>query len=112
MGTETKPEVVDFLKACEKDPALQVKLQKASADDISQAARDLGYSVNVRDLIAMIDEEAKEEELSDTELEAVAGGASSWLIGSCSGCSSGASCGLICRTIAGQKKARYRAIDK
>ena len=100
---QVKPEVQGFLNACEANPSLHENLQKASAQEIEQAAAKLGYQINITDLVGLLDDEMEGAELSENELEAVAGGASSWLIGSCSGCSSGASCGLICRTIAQSK---------
>ena len=60
-----------FIDAIYSDPALQAKLTEESTDPIALAA-SLGFTISEEDINGEI--EAKSDELSQQELESVAGG--------------------------------------
>jgi len=92
-----------FRALATSDPELQALLISATEEEILSEAHSRGYDLTVRDLTNLVDPIEETIEISQEDLQAIAGG---WrlfpsLIGSCDGCESGASCGIICQTVLG-----------
>ena len=64
----SKDQLTAFLEAVKADTALQVQLKSAKHDDVIAIAKTAGFVISAEDL------ERSQVELSDEELENVAGG--------------------------------------
>ena len=92
-----------FRKLVGSDLSLQAILMNATEDQILAEANRRGYKLTVRDLTSLVDPIEETVDISQEDLQCVAGGGRLFpsLIGSCDGCESGVSCGPICQTILG-----------